>query len=366
MLQIYDNGTLISVGTRDNKMDVQNDEVDRVIYKYSMEGNQSYEMKVQEFKAFLNASGFFDLPSDRYSVKSNKICDTYYRSQFTTHEVCNMKGDTTRVFEEIRQAIKRIFLTSYSVWEYTPNQFYIATVLLSPGNYNYNRVNNTSSSALFSYFDPDGIYFKNTYATDCWIHTTIFNPYSPFMDAVNMHKIYSDGTNVIRFVVWIPELSISNVLPNPRTTTNYYSFTIIDSFNDFTTTYWLDPHPGRNGNEFLIISIFLVVILFISLGVACIIRRNRMKKAQSNDEIFENYLSDSEILSEEGNTLYNPQPVQTSFPIFVSTNPMQSNTQPYPIFVSTNPMQSNTNPQMSNPIVFPQPTLFYPQSTNQN
>jgi len=346
-----------------------------------VEGNRSIASRLNEFKAVLNGSGFFNLPSDRYSYKANKICDTY-NDYISSHEVCNTKGTSTSVFEDIRQAIRKIFLTTYNVWEYTPNRFYISTVQLTSGYYNWNRVNYTSYNVIHSYFDPDGIYFKDNYVTDSWIQTSIFRPYSSFMDAVNKHKIYSDSVCWIRFVAWLPELSISPINPYPRTTSTYYSWSwsYIDTYNYYYTTNNEYNSNYSRPNEFLIFSIILVVVLFISVGVACIIRRNRMNKSQSNDVVFENYLSDNE----ENNN--NPQPVQTSYPIFVSTNPMQSNTQPYPIFVSTNHMQSIPYPQMSNPmqsipypqmsnpmqsipnptIVFPQPTLFYPQPTNQN
>jgi hypothetical protein len=355
MLQIYDNGTLISVGTRDKLMDVQIDDVDRVIWKLIIEGNITGRM--QEFYSIVNQSGFF-IQQNYEQNKSNKICDTFYSGHFN-HEVCVLKGETTQVFEEIRSAIRRIFLTTYTSWEYFPNEFYVTTVNL-PRYVDYKKVNQTTRISIVREFDPDEIYFKgNYYYTNCWVHTSLFGSVSPFIDAVNKHRIYDDSYTAIRFITWIPELSLSNVPPVSRTTTYWYS-----------TTHWIEPVDSNSSgpSEFLIISICLVVILLFSLCVAIIIRRAKMRKTNQTDnsDLYDNYLSDSEVLSNEMD--HTPQPVQTSYPIFVTNNQMQGNPQPYPIFVTTNPMLTNpmpTNPQMTNPIVFPQPTLFYPQ-TNQN
>jgi len=233
------------------------------------------------------------------------------------------------------------------------------------------KVNQTTMSNIIAEYDPEQVYFTNGYHTDCYIHTTIYNPVSPFLEAVNKHRIYSDGQTTFRFIAWIPELSFNSIPHNTHTSyssnTNTYS-----NPNTLLTEY----EPPRSGGEFLILTISLVVIIFISLCVAFIIRRARMQRMYQSTSVEEvNYMSEEEVSSEVDNTpQMQPQQMQTTYPIFVTnsmqTNPMQQMQSPYPIFVTTNPMQSNPMQQtmtMTNPqIIFPQPTLFYPQSTNQN
>jgi len=303
------------------------------------------------------------MKSKNEGSKSNKICDNYYNNR-KVYEVCVLKGETTQVFDDIRSAIKRIFLTSYTSWEYIPNEFYVTTMIL-PRNAYYKNVNLTTRSKILSELDPDEIYIRGeSYTTNCWIRTSLYSPASPFIDSVNKHRIYNDSYNTFRFIAWIPELALTSIPPIARTT------------HESWYTGMIDTMPYSRPNEFLIISICLAVILFVSLCVAFIIRRAKMRNVNQNDNpnLYDN-LSDSEVLS---NDMDQSPPNQTTYPIFVTTNPMttnpiQVNPQPYPIFVTTNPMTTNpmttnpqiTNPQITNPIVFPQPTLFYPQ-TNQN
>jgi len=366
-LQIYDNGTLISVGTRSNKMDVQNDDVERVIYKMELIGNITDRM--QEFYSTVNRSGFF-MQSRYNGNKSNKICDTFFSEDHYNYEVCVLKGEATQVFDEIRSAIKRIFLTSYTSWEYIPTEFFVTTIMLPRYAY-YKNVNFTTRSKILREFDPDEIYIKGEYYfTSCWIRNSLYSTSSPFIDAVNKHRIYNDSYKTFRFIAWIPELSLTNT-PSVRSSAEPWYNTYISGMSE------PEPLPHSRPNEFLIISVCLIVILFISLCVVFIIRRLKMRRENQTDNsnLYDN-LSDSEVLSTDMDQI--PQSNQTSYPIFVTTNPMQPNLmptnsgmqvnpQPYPIFVTTNPMQSNlmpTNPGMTNSFIFPQPTLFYPQTTN--
>jgi len=371
---IYDNGTIITVGSLHKYMDVQSENVNRVIWNL-----RTSQSNVDRFISSVNSTRF---KSERtyYWNRSNKICDIYYdySSYYVEkYEICLVKGESSTLIDSIRAAIIELVNSHHSESEYIPSKYYVNTVIFDssdnlPGSviiYNYttylwNLLGHEDHRLLCMIWE--------TLKTDCYYYTSSLHP---VLNAVNKHITYSNYVKYYQFMIWIPELSLTSY-PTPYTSTYYTTYTSWYTSYTYTYTYLTDysnyfEEPTYRDNS---LGIFIIVISVIGVGflaacIAFILRRYYINKKKSESTELRNF-SDEDISSHEEPKV---QPTQTNYPIFVQSNAPTT----YPIFVqSGNPMMTPVNNQMTNPMMnpmvsnsgvvnmFPQPTVFYP--TNQN
>jgi len=249
-------------------------------------------------------------------------------------------------------------MISYLPVEYNPPVIFVETKkLLSYTSYG-RRIERKTSTEIFKELDPNHLYMDSDFGTNRYVPITSIVSYQAFKFAINNYVIYIDGLKYLQFIGYVPGLSVSAV-PFPAPTSYPYPS------STYTTSYYDTNYPNDNSNttSVLLITFIALIIIFFSLCLAFVIKR-KLRANQFKNEELNNFDNETSEDDEE------PQPIQQlpTYPVFLQSNnmnPMMTQGG-MPVFVATNPNMTGYPMQSNVPIMFPQPTVFYPVNSNQN
>jgi len=257
------------------------------------------------------------------------------------------KKKNPQIIQQLEEELNTMI--NYLPAEYNPPAIFVETKKYLFANTVGRKVERKTSSEIFKELDPNRIYMDADYATNRYVPITAVSSYYGFKNAVNNYIIYVDSLKYFQFIGYIPGLSVSSIpYPSPFTSTIY------DKWNN---------DGGSGATSVLLITFVALIIIFFSLCLAFVIKR-KLKTNQNKMEELPNFENESSDDDDE------PQPIQQvpSYPVFLQSNnvnPMVSQGG-MPVFVSTNPNMNGYPMQSNVPIMFPQPTVFYPVNSNQN
>jgi hypothetical protein len=344
---IFSNGSIFTVGNSSSPYYIA--EIDyafssRVIRHFRVDTSN-----IEKFKNFVQESGFMTLPAAKDGDRSNKICDFFYYTRYSTHKVCRPEESNHPTIAGIESEIFKLFNMAYYSEMYRPNSIFVET---KPVQY-YEIVGKgpifkKTPRMMLQEFDPEGRFMGSDYIVATFVSRYYNRSYSTFWEAANNGSIFTDDYKYFQVVVYVDGLSVNDHPPAIYTpiTSFYSSYNYTNSNSTFPWT----------------IVFFGFLFIFFTVFIIFIIRRRLRNNSFNQDDNI------SVEDKSESNEYEQPNNQQTSYPIFVqSNNHLNPQMTSYPIFVTTNPhMQTNgINGVNGVPIIFPQPQVFYPMQTNQ-